>query len=181
MLKIIVPDCEEFNELTQEFIYTKGSEITLEHSLVSISKWETKWHKPFLSKEKKTQEEMKDYVKCMTLTQNVNPNVYDILTKENYLEINNYIEDPMTATRVNNRQEGKGRVNKIITSEVIYSWMINLNIPFECQKWHLNRLLMLIQVCSESNNADGKMKKKDIYAQNRALNAARRNKYHTKG
>lgn len=178
MLNIIVPDQEFFNEETQEFFTLKGQTLQLEHSLVSLSKWESKWNKPFLSKNEKTLKETIDYIKCMTITQNVKPYIYDMLTNENILDINKYIDSPMTATTFNVQNTPS---REIVTSEIIYYWMISLNIPLECQKWHLNRLLTLIRVCNLKNAPSKKMSKKEIMSRNAALNAARRKKLNTKG
>lgn len=178
MLNIVVPDQEFFNEETQEFFTLKGQTLQLEHSLVSLSKWESKWNKPFLSKNEKTLKETIDYIKCMTITQNVKPYIYDMLTNENILDINKYIDSPMTATTFNVQNTPS---REIITSEIIYYWMISLNIPLECQKWHLNRLLTLIRVCNLKNAPSKKMSKKEIISRNAALNAARRKKLNTKG
>jgi hypothetical protein len=179
MLIITIPATELFNDDTQEFIQTKEQTLQLEHSLVSLSKWESKWCKPFLSKEKKTVAETLDYIKCMTITQNVDPNVYNRLSNENITTINNYIDAPMTATTFSNTNTSKSR--EIITSELIYYWMISLNIPMECQKWHLNRLLTLIRVCNVKNTPPKKMSGKEIMSRNAALNAARRKKLNSKG
>lgn len=178
MLNIVVPDQEFFNEETQEFFTLKGQTLQLEHSLVSLSKWESKWNKPFLSKNEKTLKETIDYIRCMTITQNVKPYIYDMLTNENILDINKYIDSPMTATTFNVQNTPS---REIITSEIIYYWMISLNIPLECQKWHLNRLLTLIRVCNLKNAPSKKMSKKEIMSRNAALNAARRKKLNTKG
>ena len=155
--------------------------MSLEHSLVSISKWESKWEKPFLSKDKKTTAETVDYIRCMTLTQNVDPNVYLGIDDNIVEQVSKYIEAPMTATWFNEDKNKKGGSGKVITSEVIYYWMVALNIPPEYQKWHLNRLLTLIRVCNAENNPKKKMSKKDIFAQNRKLNAARRKSTNSKG
>lgn len=174
MLKITIKASEMFDERTNRFLVNaKDTTITLEHSLVSISKWESKWHKPFLSDKPKTLEESIDYIKCMTITQNVDDSLYLFLSRDNFSEINKYIEDPMTASWVNDNKGKKGR-NEIITSELIYYWMIALNIPVEFQKWHLNRLLMLIRICNAKNQPEKKMSKSEILKRNRALNAARR-------
>lgn len=171
---------EGWDEEKQEFVEPKIQTLQLEHSLVSLSKWEAKWCKPFLSKEIKTFEETADYVRCMTITQNVDPNVYNLLSRENLEAINQYIDSPMTATWFSNDKNGKGGREQI-TSELIYYWMISLNIPFECQKWHLNRLLTLVKICNIKNQPPKKMSKREIMSQNAALNAARRKKYNTKG
>ena len=182
MLQITIPATEQWDEINQEFVSTKEQTLKLEHSLVSLSKWEAKWCKPFLSKEAKTREETIDYIKYMTLTQNVDNNVYRCLTNENVNQINNYIEAPMTATWFNENKNQKQKINREqITAELIYYWMITLNIPFECQKWHLNRLLTLIKVCNIKNQSPKKRSRRDIMSQNAALNAARRKQLHTKG
>ena len=180
MLEIIIPATEQWDEKNQEFITSKEQILRLEHSLVSLSKWESKWCKPFLSRENKTMEETIDYIKCMTLTQNVDDHVYNLLTIDNIKKVNEYISAPMTATTFNDSNKKSGG-NEIITSELIYYWMISLNIPFECQKWHLNKLFTLIKVCSIKNQPPKKMSKKDIMSRNAALNAARRKQMNTKG
>ena len=180
MLEITIPEVEQWDEVNQEFITSKEQVLRLEHSLVSLSKWESKWNKPFLDKKEKTREETIDYIKCMTLTQNVDPNTYNLLTKENIIEINKYISSPMTATTFS-EDPNKKSSREIITSEIIYYWMISLNIPFECQKWHLNRLLTLIKVCSIKQQPPKKMSKRDVMSRNAALNAARRKQLNSKG
>jgi len=180
MLRITIPAVEQWDEAKQEFIYTKEQTLSLEHSLVSLSKWESKWCKAFLTKQEKTFEETLDYIKCMTLTQNVDPEVYNYLTNGNINEINEYIEAPMTATYFSDEKTSKTSREQI-TAELIYYWMIALNIPFECQKWHLNRLLTLIKVCNIKNQSPKKRSKKDIMSRNAALNAARRKQLNTKG
>lgn len=181
MLQITVPISPEiWDEKNEEFIEPKTASLQLEHSLVSISKWESKWHKPFLSKEPKTVEETIDYIKCMTLTQNVKSEVYDHLSKENIEEINAYIDDPKTATTFS-KDRKSARSREIITSELIYYWMIALNIPFECQKWHLNRLLTLIRVCEVKNTPGKKMSQREVLNQYAAINAANRKRFNTKG
>ena len=181
MLTITIPAGEIFNSETNEFIFTKEQTLTLEHSLVSLSKWEAKWGKPFLGKESKTNEEMLDYIRCMTITQNVDPKIYSFITTKNIEEISKYIEAPMTATWFNER-EGKGKHNnEVITSEIIYYWMVSFNIPVEFQKWHLNRLLTLIKVCSIKNEPPKKMSKREILDRNKAINKARRASMNTSG
>lgn len=180
MLQITVPGLEGWDERNEMFVSFKDTTITLEHSLISISKWESKWHKPFLGKDEKTPEQINDYIKCMTITPNIKPEVYDCLSKENLADIMAYIDDPMTATTITTRG-GKKFSREIVTSELIYYWMVALNIPFECQKWHINRLMMLIQICEVKNQPDKKMGKKSTMQQNAALNAARRQKAHSRG
>ena len=144
--------------------------LQLEHSLVSISKWESKWHIPFLDGKDKTLEQIIDYVRCMTITQNVKPEVYNRLTEDNLKAINDYIENPMTATTFSDINQRPSR--EIITSEIIYYWMVSFNIPFECQKWHLNKLLTLIKVCNIKNSPPKKMSRQEILSRNRALYSA---------
>lgn len=180
MLQIIVPAVEQWDEIKQEFIYMKDQTLQLEHSLVSLSKWESKWCKTFLERNDKTLEETLDYVKCMTLTQNVNPEIYKYLTNDNIYEVNEYIAAPMTATYFSEDTPVKTNREKI-TAELIYYWMIALNIPFECQKWHLNRLITLIRVCNIKNTPPKKRSNKDIMSRNSALNAARRKQLNTSG
>lgn len=181
MLSITVPAIDGWDDDKQEFVDIKPSRtLSLEHSLISLSKWESKWCKPFISTKDKTQEETIDYIKCMTLTQNVTDDVYNRLTFENIKQINEYINAPMTATWFSNDKNGKTSREQI-TSELIYYWMITLNIPFECQKWHLNRLLTLIRVCNIKNQPPKKMNRREILSRNAALNAARRKQLNTKG
>lgn len=180
MLQITIPAAEQWDEQKQEFVYTKEQTLRLEHSLVSLSKWESRWNKAFLSKKKKTYEETLDYIKCMTITQNVKPEVYNFLGNENLQKIQTYIDAPMTATYFSN--DGNGSPSReVVTSELIYYWMIALNIPFECQKWHLNRLLTLIKVCNIKNTPPKKMSRQQIMSRNAALNAARRKQFNSKG
>ena len=176
MLQITIPKQKLFNELTSEFIDIKETTLRLEHSLVSLAKWEAIHNKPFQSKERKTRQESEDYVRCMTITQNVDPNVYKGLTKKNMNEIDAYIELPMTATTFGNNQMGR-RDRRPVTAEVIYYWMISLGIPFECQTWHLNRLMTLIRVCNEKNAPNKKRPTSEMMNERRALNQARRNSH----
>lgn len=182
MLRITIPATEQFNEQTMEFIQTEEQTLILEHSLVSLAKWESKWRKSFLSsKQNKTYEETIDYIRCMTLTKNVDPNIYYNLTDENIRQVNDYISSPMTATYFS--EDRSGRVSReIVTAELIYYWMIALTIPFDpCEKWHLNRLLTLIRVCNIKNQPPKKMSRREITSRNAALNAARRRQLNTKG
>lgn len=180
MLQITIPATEQWDERKQEFVTVKEQTLQLEHSLVSLSKWESKWCKPFLSKNDKTNEETIDYIRCMTLTKNVDPDVYYCLTQENVKQIHDYIEAPMTATTFSKDQK-RSTSREIITSELIYYWMIALTIPPEYEKWHLNRLLTLINVCNIKNAPPKKRSTRDIMSRNAALNAARRKQLNSKG
>lgn len=181
MLQIAVPITKEgWDEEKEEFIKPQVKILQLEHSLISLSKWESRWCKPFLSSIEKTDEEIMDYIKCMTITQNVDPDLYNHLTAENIDDINTYIYAPMTATTFSEDKTSKAN-REIITSELVYFWMVSLQIPFECQKWHLNRLLTLIRVCNVKNQPPKKMNKRDVMNRNAALNAARRKQLNTKG
>ena len=180
MLRITVPSAEMYDDSKNEYFRTKEQTLQLEHSLVSLSKWESKWCKPFLTKEDKTTEETIDYVKCMTLTQNVDPSVYNCLTNQNIADILAYIDAPMTATTFSNNSKTTSSREQV-TAELVYYWMITLNIPFECQKWHLNRLLTLIRVCEVKNQPAKKMSMREIASRNAALNDARRKQLNTRG
>lgn len=181
MLTIQIAASESYDEIRNEFIYLKPINIQLEHSLISLSKWESKWHKPFYHPiNNKTTEETIDYIRCMTLTQNVKPDVYYQLTNANMKEIQDYIDDPMTATTFSDHGN-KPPSREIITSELIYYWMIAYNIPVEFEKWHINRLLTLIRICSIKNSKPVKMSKKAILTRNQALNAARKKQFNTSG
>lgn len=180
MLQISVPGREGWDESKNEFIYPAPQILQLEHSLISLSKWEAKWKKAFLSKRDKTTEETLDYVRCMSLNQHVDPDVYNRLTSENIEQINQYISAPMTATCF--PEDGSSSKSKeTVTSELIYYWMIVNSIPFECQKWHLNRLLTLIKVCSVKNTPPKKRSQQEIMAEYAALNARRKKEWHTTG
>lgn len=181
MLEITIPGTEFYDEAREEFVCTAGRVIQMEHSLVSISKWESKWHRPFLKDGPKNLEELADYYRCMTITKNVDPLIFLSISGETKGKIDAYIQDKMTASWFNDKTQGRTS-REIVTSEVIYSWMVSLGIPFECEKWHINRLMVLIHMCSLDQSGGGKkMSKKDIFSQNRALNAARRHKLGTRG
>ena len=182
MLTIEIPiDSEGWDEAKQEFVESRTQSLQLEHSLISLSKWESKWHKPFLSTKEMTDEETLDYIKCMTLTKNVKPDVYNHITRENMNDVVNYISDPMTATTFYKDEKGANN-RETVTSELIYYWMIASNIPFDpCQKWHLNRLITLIRVCGIKNTPPKKRSRREIMSRNAALNAARRQQMNSKG
>ena len=181
MLIITIPKGEIYDEKNNRFIELKKEQtLQLEHSLVSLSKWESKWCKPFLSKKDKSNEEILDYIKCMTITQNVNPETYLFLSQNNIREINTYIDAPMTATTFSNEKPGKSN-REIVTSELIYYWMIALNIPPEYQKWHLNRLLTLIKICNIKNQPPKKGGARNKATDYAAANAARKQRLNTRG
>ena len=167
---------EQFDDEKEEFIYPKEITLHLEHSLLSISKWESKWHKPFLVKKEKTAEELMDYIKCMTLTKNIDPTVYDYLTTHHYKQIEGYIHDSMTATTFSKNTTGNGGKKETVTSELIYYWMFSLGIPMECQQWHINRLLTLVEVFNRKNAPSKKMSKQATMSRYSAMNAARKKK-----
>lgn len=182
MFKLVLPAKEVFDETQNRFVQFREQVLQLEHSLISVSKWEANWEQSFLDEKSLTVEQTVDYVKCMTINPNVNPEVYSRLTNEDLDKVEQYIERKMTATTFGKLpNENPGAKHKIVTSEIIYQWMIRYHIPFECQKWHLNRLLTLIQVCNLETQPQKKMSRKEIYAQNRAINNQRRAKYKTRG
>ena len=180
MLPIEIKYSRLWDEVNEEFIIVNAQTIELEHSLVSISKWESKWHVSFFEKREKSYEETLDYIKCMTVTPNVKPEVYLCLTAEDMEKIHKYIEDPMTATTVPDDKNTKGSREKV-TSELVYYWMISLQIPVEFEHWHINRLMMLIKVCGHKNSPPKKRGMRDIMTENAARNAARRAKTGSKG
>ena len=179
MLYIKLLATEQYDEVNDKFFTSKEQTLCLEHSLVSISKWESKWLKPFLSKVDKTIDETIDYIRCMTITKNVDHDIFNLISNDNIKQVRDYIEAAMTATTFHN--ENKTTNREIITAEIIYYWMISMNIPFECQKWHLNRLLTLINVCGVKNQSPKKRSKKELMSRNAALNASRRESLGTKG
>ena len=180
MLRVEIPGTELYDSDRDYFCIVDSETLTLEHSLLSISKWESKWQKPFLTKDQKTVEESTDYIRCMTLTSNVDPLIYQCITPAIFKTINDYIQSPMSATWFRDDKRRSGR-REIVTSELIYYWMVALGIPFECQKWHLNRLLTLIRICNEKNAPPKKMSKRELMNRNTSLNAARRAALHTRG
>ena len=183
MLTITIPGCSGFNQKTQEFIDIKETKLQLEHSLISLKKWEQKWHKPFLETKEKTVEETMDYIRCMTMNPGVDPEVYNFIPPRCIKEITAYIEDPMTATWFSDTTKvgAQKTDHEIVTAEIIYYWMITLGIPVEFQKWHLNTLLTLIRVVSIKNAPKESMDKASWAKQRSALNAARKARFHTHG
>lgn len=180
MLPLVVEGQEFWDEANEQFVYGNDVTLKLEHSLISISKWESKWMVPFYDSEK-TDEMVRDYIRCMTLNTNVDPTVYDRLSSKNIDEINKYIASPMTASTIKETKKGPSKTSEQITSELIYYWMTAFNIPAEYEKWHLNRLIMLVRICSEKSKPPKKMSAREIMAQNKALNAARKKALGTKG
>lgn len=181
MISIKIEDLDLWDEKKQEFISVKGQTIQLEHSLVSMSKWEAKWHKPFLSIADKTREETLDYIRFMTITQNVNPLLYKGIADTDIAMVNEYITNPMSAYTFR-KEEGKGSVWRDITSEEIYYYMVAYQIPFECQKWHFNRLMTLIRICDQKNKPEkNKMRPREYAKMRSKINSARRAKMNTRG
>lgn len=177
-----IPKTSLWDSVNQEFVDIEESEILFEHSLISISKWESKWHKPFLSSNQKTSQETIDYLHCMVISRTYNPTAINVIASDQSLskEINDYIEDSMTATTFT-EHGNSSKKKEVITSELIYYWMTEFNIPYKFERWHLNRLLTLIRICAIKNTPNSKMNKKDIYSQNRSLNAARRKALRSRG
>jgi hypothetical protein len=180
MLKIIVPGEEYYNEETEEFETVGDFELELEHSLISLSKWESKHQKPFLSNSTKTPDEILDYVKAMVLTPNYPEDIFQRFSNIQFSQINKYIESTESATTFGAMPERRGR-GEIITSELIYYWMVAFTIPFECETWHLNRLFALIRICNIKNSKPQKMSRSEVAARNRELNAQRRAQFNTRG
>lgn len=180
MLTLYISGAEYWDESAQVFIYPNAITLELEHSLVSLSKWESIWEKPFLSSENRTTEETLGYVKAMTLTPNVPSEVYSRLNDDNIEQINNYIGAKMSATWFNDKTTNN-RNREVITSEVIYYWLVTANIPFICETWHLNRLFTLIRVFNQKNETPKKLSKQDLATRNRQLNEARKAQLNTSG
>lgn len=186
MLEIITPEVEMFNQKSEEFVTIKSARLQLEHSLISVKKWEQKWHKPFLGKNDRTYEEICDYIRCMTINYGIDPLVYTVLNQDIINQVLDYMGDPMTATTINEKMLTMSGLKKNsreqVTAEIIYYWMIALAIPVESfEKWHLNQLLTLIKVVNIKNGKAPKMNKKEAAKERAALNAQRRAKYKSKG
>jgi hypothetical protein len=180
VLTIVVPGIDLFDEVKEEFTTAEGFTLELEHSLVSLSKWESIFEKPFLGKDEKTTDEILGYVEAMILTPIQDPTILRRLSSDNFTEINNYVSAKRSATWFNEAPNAP-KSREAITSELIYYWMISLQIPMECQHWHLNRLFTLIKIFNVKNGKPKKMSKNAIAAQNRQLNAQRRAQLGTSG
>lgn len=180
MLELNIDDFELFDEINQEFIAVSSVTLRLEHSLVSVSKWESKWKMPFLEAKEKTKEQIIDYIKCMTIGQNINPLVYCGIGPKEIRRVQQYIAEEQTATTFSVKDQSR-LSNRFVTSELIYYWMTVYNIPFECQKWNLSRLLTLLRIAAIENSPKKKMTKRAIMDQNRSLNRARRAAKRSKG
>ena len=183
MLEIVIPSRSWINEATNEFVISEERKLQLEHSLISVAKWEAKWKRSFMDSHTKglSVEEYRDYIRCMTITRGVDPMVYFALTPNNFEEIQKYIGDPHTATTIRDSHHKGKRSSKVVTAELVYYWMFSNNIPLECEKWHFGRLMTLIQVCFIESNGSKPMSQREIMKQNSALNAMRKAKHHTKG
>lgn len=186
MLEIVLTEIELFNDEAQEFVtITKPLKVKLEHSLISVSKWESIWEIPFHpgpgQPKEKTREQIESYVRCMIIGE-LDPPIFRYFIAHHGAEIQRYIESPQTATKIfRNGKSSGARGGRTITSELIYYWMTIFKIPVEFEKWHLNRLLALIDVCNVEQKGGKKMSKSEILRQNRAINDARRQKYGSKG
>lgn len=181
MITITVPGLELYNEETNKFSQAPSETVTMEYSLMSIAKWESKWHVPFLGKGEKTREMTIDFFRCMTIGTPKDPNVYSHFTSDNIKEISEYINNPMTAAKFYDNNQDKSHVRQTITAELMYFKMFSYGIPIDCEKWHFMRLMALIREFDRRNAPPKKMGKQEIAAQHRSLNAQRRKAMHTKG
>ena len=180
MLTIIISSPEQYDELNNKFIKSEIFVVELEHSLASMSKWESKFEKPFLGKSEKTTDETVEYIKCMVVTPNFDYNILNYLSNSNLHEINKYIDSKQTATTFNQIADKKNNA-EVVTSELIYYWMIAFNIPFSCENWHLNRLLTLVRICNVKNSKPKKMSRTELAQRNAMLNAERRARLNSSG
>lgn len=181
MLPVYIPDVELFNNATGEFSYLKGGHVVLEHSLVAIHRWESKWKKPYLSNVERTREESVDYIRCMIVEGSIDEEALDMIPDHLMKEIDDYIHDPMTATTFRDDNQKRVSSNKVITAEEIYWQMTMLNIPIEFERRHLNQLLTLIRVCTEKNVPPKKMTKQELYDEHRRINEMNKKRFNTKG
>lgn len=181
MLQITLPPGRCFNEETEDFIVFPATTLKLEHSLISIHKWESKWHKSYLNNPDLSIEEQLDYIRCMSLDPNFDVTVFGRMKNEDFIKIRDYIASPMTATVIHRRKDQRNTSGQFVTAELIYYWMIQFGIPFECNKWHLNQLLTLIEICSIKQSPGNKMNKRDAAAMRAAANETRRKKFGSRG
>lgn len=185
MLDIVTDPIEIYDENANLFTTVPSQHLQLEHSLISLTKWEAKWKIPFLAHNDKTDEQLNDYIRCMTINRGVDPRIYSALSRSDIDKISDYINDPHTATTFSSNRASKSSLGRqpVVTSEIIYYDMIQFGIPFECEKWHLGRLLTLIHVCSikEMARSGKKMSKAETAKRYAQLNAERKARYHTKG
>jgi hypothetical protein len=180
MLIIEVPGVELYDEERQEFTNSEGFTLELEHSLVSLSKWESIFEKPFLGTKEKTTEEVLGYIEAMILTEKIPPGVLSRMSQENFSAVDAYLDAKQTATWFT-ESKNQPRSREVVTSELIYYWMLTFNIPIECEAWHLNRLFTLIRICNIKNTKPTKMSRSEQAAHNRNLNAQRRAQLGTRG
>lgn len=181
MLKIIVQGQELFNEATNEFTVVDGIELEFEHSLLALSKWESIYEKPFLGPDEKTNEELIGYMKAMLVTPGVSSEVFSLVSPENILEIQRYIDSKQSATTFGSLPDTPKAAKEIISSELIYYWLVAFTIPFDVETWHLNRLFALIRICNIKNSKPKKMTPSQIAERNRELNAQRKAQLGTSG
>lgn len=181
MLTLKVIGEEFYNEETEEFNSVNDFTLYLEHSLLSLSKWESKHKKPFLSNNEKSSEETVSYVEMMILNEDYPEGIFSRLSNENLNAINSYIESSESATTFSNHLNSGKKNSEIITAELVYYWMVAFNIPFECENWHLNRLFSLIQICNIKNSDPKKMSRNEIASRNHALNEQRKAALKTTG
>lgn len=179
MLEITTMEDEFYEPKTNKFIQIPACTLTLEHSLISLAKWESKWHMPYFDTNKTPAQDL-DYIRCMVIGNIRNDHVFETLSLDNIIKIRGYIKDPMTATTFNKKSGGKSK-KEIVTAETIYAHMFSHSVPIECQKWHLNRLLTLLRVCDLRNTPREKMTKQQTAKWNAEQNAARKAKYNTRG
>lgn len=181
MLQITLPSGRFFDEETEDFVVFPQVTLKLEHSLISIHKWESKWHKSYLNNQNPSIEEQLDYIRCMSLDPNFDITVFGRMKSNDFAKIREYISSPMTATVIHRKKDQRNASDQFVTAELIYYWMIQFGIPFECNKWHLNQLLTLIEICSIKQNTGNKMNKRDAALMRAAANESRRKKLGSRG
>ena len=180
MLEIDIAENEMYLPGSNRFVTIPACTLTLEHSLISLAKWESKWNIPYFDYSDKTMAQNLDYIRCMAIGKIKNDTTFDALSPENITTITDYINAPMTATTFQKKNHSKNK-KEIVTAETIYARMFAHRIPMECEKWHLNRLLTLLRVCDLQNSPREKMTKQQTASWNAQQNAVRRAKYNTRG